>query len=94
METVNTPDAHSPKLLGVVRDWIRVKHYSIRTEAQYVQWIRRFVLFHGKKPPRDMGAPQGRSVFDAFGRRVQRGGSHPEPGFVGPAVSIQGSPGD
>ena len=58
METVNTPDANSPKLLDVVRDRIRVKHYSIRTETQYVQWIRRFVLFHGKKHPRDMGAPE------------------------------------
>ena len=58
METVNTPDANSPKLLDVVRDRIRVKHYSIRTETQYVQWIRRFVLFNGKKHPRDMGAPE------------------------------------
>ena len=58
METVNTPAANSPKLLDVVRDRIRVKHYSIRTETQYVQWIRRFVLFHGKKHPRDMGAPE------------------------------------
>lgn len=58
METVNTPDANSPKLLDVVRDRIRVKHYSIRTETQYVQWIRRFILFHGKKHPRDMGAPE------------------------------------
>ena len=40
------------------RDKIRVKHYSIRTETQYVQWIRRFILFHGKKHPRDMGAPE------------------------------------
>ncbi len=58
METVNTPAANSPKLLDVVRDRIRVKHYSIRTETQYVQWIRRFILFHGKKHPRDMGAPE------------------------------------
>lgn len=58
METANTPAANSPKLLDVVRDRIRVKHYSIRTETQYVQWIRRFILFHGKKHPRDMGAPE------------------------------------
>ena len=58
MKTANTPAANSPKLLDVVRDRIRVKHYSIRTETQYVQWIRRFILFHGKKHPRDMGAPE------------------------------------
>jgi integron integrase len=47
--------SQSPKLLDQVRDRIRVKHYSIRTETQYVHWIRRFILFHGKRHPRDMG---------------------------------------
>ncbi len=56
MEKQTTPVAKSPKLLDQVRDRIRVKHYSIRTETQYVQWIRRFILFHGKRHPRDMGA--------------------------------------
>ena len=41
-----------------MRDRVRVKHYSIRTETQYVQWIRRFILFHGKRHPRDLGAPE------------------------------------
>lgn len=53
-ETTSTPQ--SPKLLDQVRDRIRVKHYSIRTETQYLQWIRRFILFHDKHHPRDMGA--------------------------------------
>jgi hypothetical protein len=39
-----------PKLLDQVRDRIRIKHYSIRTETQYVQWIKRFILFHGVPP--------------------------------------------
>lgn len=47
-----------PKLLDQVRDKIRVKHYSIRTETQYVQWIKRFILFHGKRHPKDMGAAE------------------------------------
>lgn len=51
----NTPP---PKLLDQVRDLIRIKHYSIRTETQYLQWIRRFILFHSKRHPRDMGAPE------------------------------------
>lgn len=58
MQTSNTPPGNPPKLLDQVRERIRVKHYSIRTETQYVQWIRRFILFHGKKHPRDMGAPE------------------------------------
>jgi integron integrase len=47
-----------PRLLEQVRERIRVMHYSIRTEEQYVHWIKRFILFHGKRHPRDMGAPQ------------------------------------
>ena len=43
------------KLLDQVRDVIRVKHYSIRTEESYVDWIRRFILFHNKRHPQDMG---------------------------------------
>lgn len=53
-ESPSTPQP--PKLLDQVRDRIRVKHYSIRTETQYLQWIRRFILFHDKRHPRDMGA--------------------------------------
>ena len=43
------------KLLDQVRDVIRVKHYSIRTEESYVDWIRRYILFHNKRHPKDMG---------------------------------------
>lgn len=47
-----------PRLLDQVRDRIRAKHYSLRTERSYIDWIRRFILFHGKRHPRDMGAPE------------------------------------
>ncbi|MGK2915890.1 MAG: phage integrase N-terminal SAM-like domain-containing protein [Porticoccaceae bacterium] len=47
--------AAKPMLLDQARDQVRLKHYSIRTETQYVQWIRRFILFHGKRQPRNMG---------------------------------------
>ena len=43
------------KLLDQVRDTIRLKHYSYRTEQTYVQWIRRFILFHNKRHPQEMG---------------------------------------
>jgi len=43
------------KLLDQVRDVIRKRHYSIRTEQAYVDWIRRFIVFHGKRHPKDMG---------------------------------------
>jgi hypothetical protein len=43
------------KLLDRVRDTIRLKHYSIRTEEACVNWITRFILFHNKRHPREMG---------------------------------------
>ncbi len=47
--------ARKPKLLQQVRDRIRALHYSIHTERAYCDWIRRFILFHDKRHPRDMG---------------------------------------
>lgn len=44
-----------PRLLDQTRDALRVRHYSLRTEATYIQWIRRFILFHGKRHPSEMG---------------------------------------
>jgi integron integrase len=49
-------DSRKPKLLDQVRLAIRTRHYSMRTEEAYVQWIRRFILFHNKRHPREMGA--------------------------------------
>ena len=49
------PERQKPKLLDQVRAAIRTRHYSLRTEDAYVHWIKRFVLFHGKRHPRDMG---------------------------------------
>lgn len=57
MEPTLPADAPAaPKLLDEVCARIRVGHYSIRTEDQYVQWIKRFVIFRGKRHPRDLGA--------------------------------------
>jgi integron integrase len=49
---------HPPRLLDQVRNKIRLKHYSIRTEQAYVRWIKRFILFHNKKHPSNMGKPE------------------------------------
>jgi len=47
-----------PRLLNQVRDAIRARHYSYRTEEAYVGWVRRFILFHGKRHPTEMGPPE------------------------------------
>ena len=46
------------KLLDRVRDAIRARHYSLRTEEAYVGWVRRFILFHNKRHPAEMGEPE------------------------------------
>ena len=48
----------APRLLDQVRARIRVKHYSLKTEAAYCGWIRRFILANGKRHPREMGGPE------------------------------------
>ena len=45
-----------PRLLDKVRDTIRRKHYSLRTEATYIDWIKRYIFFHRKRHPAEMGA--------------------------------------
>jgi integron integrase len=46
------------KLLDQVRDVLRIKHYSYRTEQTYVDWIKRYIIFHKKRHPKDMGAAE------------------------------------
>ena len=53
-ETANKP----PKLLEQVSAKMRVKHYSIRTEKSYIDWIKRYILHNGKRHPKDMGAAE------------------------------------
>ncbi len=50
--------ANPPKLLDQVQSILRVKHYSIRTERVYLDWIKRYILFHDKTHPARMGAPE------------------------------------
>ena len=61
-----------PKLLDQLRAEIRVRHYSIRTEQAYVDWVRRFILFHNKRHPKDMGAGELRDFLShlAVDRKV------------------------
>jgi hypothetical protein len=52
------PYGQGPRLLDRVRERIRTRHYSRRTEKAYVGWIRRYILFHGRRHPREMGAEE------------------------------------
>ena len=63
MQTKPTSSPTGKKLLEQVSDAIRLKHYSSRTEKTYTDWIRRFILFHDKRHPKDMGAPEIQSFL-------------------------------
>src|SRR5687767_10426494 len=53
------PLIESPAVLyRLLRERIRLRHYSVRTERAYVHWARRFIAFHGRKHPRTLGAAQ------------------------------------
>lgn len=58
MNKISPSGSHQPRLFEQVRGVIRLKHYSIRTEQSYIGWIKRFILFHNKRHPRDMGAEE------------------------------------
>lgn len=65
VRTIADPPAKSapPKLLQRVRNAVRARHYSPRTEQAYVAWTRRFVVFHGMRHPRTMGADEVREFL-------------------------------
>ena len=69
---VSPPEAARPRLLEVARDAIRRRHYSYRTEETYLQWIRRFILFSGKRHPRQLGVKEVTAFLNhlALERRV------------------------
>jgi hypothetical protein len=61
----------SSTLLAQARDALRLKHYSIRTEVAYLGWIERYILFHAKRHPRDMGEADVEALLNALAVRRQ-----------------------
>ena len=60
------------KLLDQARETLRLKHYSFKTEKSYLTWIRRYILFHRKRHPKDMGKDEIESFLShlAMDRKV------------------------
>jgi len=52
---MDTPLSPPPRLLDQMREALRVRHYSLRTEQAYIHWTKRFIYFHGKQHPRELG---------------------------------------
>jgi Phage integrase, N-terminal SAM-like domain len=55
-----------PKLLDQVRQLLRLRHYSLRTEEAYVAWIRRYILFHGKRHPAELAETEVSAFLSAL----------------------------
>jgi integron integrase len=70
-EPPQAPEPQKPRLLDQVRAAIRTRHYSRRTEKSYVGWIRRYILFHKKRHPMEMG-PEHVSAYLTFLATVRK----------------------
>ena len=68
-DNTGVTDAKAPRLLDQVRARLRLKHCSLRTEQAYVGLIRRFILAHDKRHPRDMGAVEVEGFLSALATR-------------------------
>ena len=55
-----------PRLLDQMREVLRLKHLSFRTEEAYIGWAKRFILFHDKRHPKDMGAEEIRVFLSSL----------------------------
>lgn len=62
-------ELQGPRLLDRVREAIRTRHYSRRTEEAYLLWIRRFIVFHGKRHPRDLGEAEVAAFLSSLATR-------------------------
>src|SRR5262245_20238351 len=61
------PDPTKPlRLMEIVRRTLRERRYSMKTQRAYVDWIRRFIVFHGRRHPKDLGAEQVRDFLSSL----------------------------
>src|SRR5437899_8346961 len=77
----SSAESSKPKLLDRVRHAVRARHYSRRTEKAYVHWIKRYIFFHGKRHPGEMGAVEVTAFLTALAVRERVAAStRPPPG--------------
>ena len=82
-----------PRLLDQLRDKVRLKHLSIRTERAYVQWVRQFIVFHGKRHPETMGPGEVEAFLTYLAVARSVAGQHAESGPQCHPVSVSGGAG-
>ena len=77
-----------PKLLVQVRNKLRARHYSYRTEQQYLAWVRRFILHYGKRHPRDVSAAEVEAFLTYLAVEREVSASTQNQGAVGYPFSL------
>ncbi|MCG9097417.1 phage integrase N-terminal SAM-like domain-containing protein [Laribacter hongkongensis] len=70
-ESTQPDGTAAPRLLDVLRETLRVRHYNLRTEQQYVNWVRRFFRFHHHRHPREMGVAEVSSFLTHLPLKVK-----------------------
>ena len=58
------------KLLDIVRDKVRFKHYSLSTEKTYIHWIKHYIFYHNKKHPIEMEMPEIEAFFSCLYNQI------------------------
>ena len=74
LREARVPGPPKPRLLDRLREAARTRRYSRRTEKAYVAWVRRSIVFHGRRHPLEMGEPEVRNLGSI---RRHRGSIHP-----------------
>jgi site-specific recombinase XerD len=72
----NSPPSGSPTLIERLNAELRRRHYNPRTERAYKYWVRRYILFHRRRHPRDVGAEQLRTFLDDLASRGVSASTH------------------
>ncbi len=81
-----------PKLLQQVRQLIRTRHYSIRTEKAYVSWIKDYILFHHKRHPTELNERDIGAWLSYLATKKKCGGVYTEPGSFGRSLPLPQRP--
>ena len=63
---MNDPSSKPPRLLDQMREALRLRHYSLRTEQAYIHWTKRYIHFHGKRHPRELGPKEVEDFLSAL----------------------------
>jgi hypothetical protein len=84
-------DGRKPKLLDRVREAIRRRHYSLQTEKAYAHWIKRFIFFHKKRHPGEMGETEIGQFLSYLATEQHVSASTPEPSLERAFISVSRS---